>query len=310
MFQTTTTNMDNKLQIQEGFKLSYSQDPSLYFPDDLIDLVAQYTLKPPKEYCSVFMEKYTIFISKYPWRDILEITEERLIQLGCECKIKNFSIECIFYNEQRCVNMHFRVNIFTSSDSEDEYVVEFQRWQSGDTFEFMDLYAQFIKQDEGCGMVSRSKTGFLPQPRQMTNNNSYCGVSIMLNKDCLECLLRHLKSDYYETQVQGLCQLAQCVQTKANCVLIGRVPSIVSFLCSFIDIDCSEITYPTLIILKFLLNPSTNTSLMIEEQVITKIVSLLDKNLGETYENLIHSVIKPYFGRPYTSEDLDKIKIK
>ena len=65
-----------------------------------------------------------------------------------------------------------------------------------------------------------------------------------------------------------------------------------------------------LIILKFLLNPSTNTSLMIEEQVITKIVSLLDKNLGETYENLIHSVIKPYFGRPYTSEDLDKIKIK
>ena len=49
---------------------------------------------------------------------------------------------------------------------------------------------------------------------------------------------------------------------------------------------------------------------MIEEQVITKIVSLLDKNLGETYENLIHSVIKPYFGRPYTSEDLDKIKIK
>ena len=202
------------------------------------------TDKPRKEYCSKFMKKNNSFNSKHPWPDILKISEERLSQLGCECKIENFSIECVFYNEPRCVNMPFRVNVFTSADSEDEYVVEFQKRTSGDIFEFRDLFAQFIKQDEGCGMVSRDKTKEFSFPEHPTSFGSVSGP-IILNKECLDCFLHLLKSNYFEIQVETLCQLAKCIQTKANCILIGRAPSIVSLLCSFLATDYSKITYPT-----------------------------------------------------------------
>ena len=127
-------NNNQEQQICEGFKLASSRDPKFYVPIDLVKLVAEFALKPPKEYDDVFMEKYTIFISKHSWQDILKISKEYLIQLGCECTIKNFSIECTFYNEQRCVNMHFHVNIFTSSHSEDEYLFEFRRRRVFGTF--------------------------------------------------------------------------------------------------------------------------------------------------------------------------------
>ena len=243
-------------------------------------------LKPPKEYRPEFMEKYTSFISKHSWQNILKISEKMLIQLGCECKTENFSIDCIFYNEQHCVNMPFRVNIFTSADSDDEYVVEFQKRHSGDTLEFLDLFAQFIKQNERCGMVSRSKTEatIFPKPRPIPFDSS--SNPIILNKDCLDLLLHQLKSKRLKVQVEGLSVLAKCVQTKANCVLMRRDPSTVSLLCSLLDTDYSKITYPTLIILKFLLNPSNGSQLK-----ISKIVSLLNKDPGETYKNLIDSVI-------------------
>ena len=296
-------NTTQEQQICEGFKLASSRDPKFYVPIDLVKLVAEFALKPPKEYDDVFMEKYTIFISKHSWQDILKISKEYLIQLGCECTIKNFSIECTFYNEQRCVNMHFHVNIFTSSDSEDEYVVEFRRRRSGDTLEFLELFAQFIQQDKGRGMVSRGKTeGFsFPQPRLPFNSPF---GPIILDEDCIDCLLRQLNSHYYKVQAGGLCELARCVQTKANCVLMRRVPSIVSFLCSFLDINCPETTYPTLIILKFLLNPlrDSDSTMSLKEHKnllsqldLPKMDVLLGGDLGETCENLIHSVLKSYF---------------
>lgn len=295
-------------QIREGFQLSWSHNPSLYVCSDLVELIIEFTLKPPKEYCPEFMEKFTIFVSKHSWQDILKISEERLIQLGCECKIENFSIDCIFYNEQYCMNIPFRVNVFTSADSEDEYVVEFQKQQSGDIFEFLDLFAQFIKQDEGCGMVSRGKTedSVFPKPHHIPFGAF--SEPIILNQNCLDCLLHHLESDYSKVQAEGLSALAKCVQTKANCVLMRRVPSIVSRLCQFFDTDYPKIIYPTLIILKFLLNPFTDsngeddTSLTIEEQQKLlsqfafrssfKVQSMWPLH-GKTYKNLIRSVLLP-----------------
>ena len=52
-------------QIQKGFKLASEQDPTLHFPNDVVNLVNEFATKPPKEYEAPFMEKYTIFISKH-----------------------------------------------------------------------------------------------------------------------------------------------------------------------------------------------------------------------------------------------------
>jgi len=293
-------------QIQKGFKLASEQDPTLHFPNDVVNLVNEFATKPPKEYEAPFMEKYTIFISKHSWQDILKISAARLTQLGCECKTENFSLHCIFYNEQRCVNMPFHVNIFTSADSADEYVVEFQNRDSGNTLEFLELFAQFIQQDEGCGMVNRGRKGaILPRPRPMRFDCPFGPV--LLNEDALDCLLCMLKSDYYKVQTQGLAELAKLVQTKANCILMRRKPLFVSLLYSFLDTDISQITYPTLIILKFLLNANhfvvpidgEEQKKILSQFDISKIASLLNHDLGPTFKNLIDSVITAY-----TSEDL------
>ena len=293
-------------QIQKGFKLASEQDPTLHFPNDVVNLVNEFATKPPKEYEAPFMEKYTIFISKHSWQDILKISAARLTQLGCECKTENFSLHCIFYNEQRCVNMPFHVNIFTSADSADEYVVEFQNRDSGNTLEFLELFAQFIQQDEGCGMVNRGRKGaILPRPRPMRFDCPFGPV--LLNEDALDCLLCMVKSDYYKVQTQGLAELAKLVQTKANCILMRRKPLFVSLLYSFLDTDISQITYPTLIILKFLLNANhfvvpidgEEQKKILSQLDISKIASLLNHDLGPTFKNLIDSVITAY-----TSEDL------
>ncbi len=293
-------------QIQKGFKLASEQDPTLHFPNDVVNLVNEFATKPPKEYEAPFMEKYTIFISKHSWQDILKISAARLTQLGCECKTENFSLHCIFYNEQRCVNMPFHVNIFTSADSADEYVVEFQNRDSGNTLEFLELFAQFIQQDEGCGMVNRGRKGaILPRPRPMRFDCPFGPV--LLNEDALDCLLCMVKSDYYKVQTQGLAELAKLVQTKANCILMRRKPLFVSLLYSFLDTDISQITYPTLIILKFLLNANhfvvpidgEEQKKILSQFDISKIASLLNHDLGPTFKNLIDSVITAY-----TSEDL------
>ncbi len=283
-----TTNTQ-EIQICKGFKLA---NPKFYVPIDLVKLVAEFALKPPKEYN--YMEKYTIFISKHSWQDILAISAEQLAQLGCECKTENFSLFCMFYNEQHSVAMPFRVNIFTSSDSEDEYVVEFQRRCSRYTLEFLELFARFIQQDKGCGMVNRGRIegSSFPQPRSIQIDSF---GPVILDKDALDCLLCHLKSEYLDVQAEGLFQLAKCVQTKENCVLMRRVPLFVSLLCSFLDTDYS---YPTLVILKFLLNPSFK-SLMIKEHEnllsqldVPKMKFLLGKDLGgKTYENLIQTIL-------------------
>ena len=297
---------DIQKQIRKGFLLASAQDPTLYFPIDVVDLVGEFATKPPKEYAPPFMEKYTIFISKHSWQDILKISAARLTQLGCECKTENFSLHCIFYNEQRCVNMPFHVNIFTSADSADEYVVEFQNRDSGNTLEFLELFAQFIQQDEGCGMVNRGRKGaILPRPRPMRFDCPFGPV--LLNEDALDCLLCMVKSDYYKVQTQGLAELAKLVQTKANCILMRRKPLFVSLLYSFLDTDISQITYPTLIILKFLLNANhfvvpidgEEQKKILSQFDISKIASLLNHDLGPTFKNLIDSVITAY-----TSEDL------
>ena len=297
---------DIQKQIRKGFFLASAQDPTLYFPIDVVDLVGEFATKPPKEYAPSFMEKYTIFISKHSWQDILKISAARLTQLGCECKTENFSLHCIFYNEQRCVNMPFHVNVFTPADSADEYVVEFRNRESGNTLEFLELFAQFIQQDEGCGMVNRGRKGaILPRPRPMRFDCPFGPV--LLNEDALDCLLCMLKSDYYKVQTQGLAELAKLVQTKANCILMRRKPLFVSLLYSFLDTDISQITYPTLIILKFLLNANhfvvpidgEEQKKILSQLDISKIASLLNHDLGPTFKNLIDSVITAY-----TSEDL------
>ena len=286
LFNILSNMSAQEKQICDGFKMSGSQPPYLYVPLDVVNLIVEFTLKPPNEYDDVFMEKYTIFISKYSWQDILEITEKRLIQLGCECTIKNYSIECVFYNEQRCVNMPFHVNVFTSSDSENEYTVEFQKRRSGDTLEFIELFAQFIQQDEGCGMVSRSKTGsVLPKPRHHPFAPCPFGP-VILNEDALDSLLRMVQSDYFDVSVEGLCLLARLVQTKANCILIGSVPSVIHLFCLFLDNENTEIIYPTLIILKFLLNQHKN---LVSQFSLKK---GLGQNLGKTYKKLIQDVKK------------------
>ena len=50
------------------------------------------TGNPPKEFKSEFMEKYFCFISKHDWKEIMKISTERLVQLGCECKPEKFSL--------------------------------------------------------------------------------------------------------------------------------------------------------------------------------------------------------------------------
>ena len=94
------------------------------------------------------------------------------------------------------------------------------------------------------------------------------------------------KSNYFDVSVEGLCSLARLVQTKANCILIRSVPSIISFLCLFLDNDNTEIIYPTLIILKFLLNQHKN---LVSQFSLKK---GLGQNLGKTYKNLIQDVKK------------------
>ena len=49
-------------QIRKGFLLASAQDPTLYFPIDVVDLVGEFATKPPKEYEPSFMKKYTIFM--------------------------------------------------------------------------------------------------------------------------------------------------------------------------------------------------------------------------------------------------------
>jgi len=314
---------DIQKQIRKGFFLASAQDPTLYFPIDVVDLVGEFATKPPKEYAPPFMEKYTIFISKHSWQDILKISAARLTQLGCECKTENFSLHCIFYNEQRCVNMPFHVNVFTPADSADEYVVEFRNRESGNTLEFLELFAQFIQQDEGCGLVNRGRKGaILPRPRPddqffgpaaFQNSNPCPFGPVLLDEDALDCLLHMLEPGYYKVQTQGLAALATLVQTKANCILMRRTPLFVSLLCSFLDAEpnsvCDKITYPTLIILKFLLNANhfvdplggdgEEQKKLVSQLDISKISSLQDHDLGPTINHLIKSVITAY-----TSEDL------
>lgn len=248
---------------------------------------------PPKEYKPEFMEKYTSFISKYDWKDIMKICADRLEELGCECKTEKFSLHCTFYNEQWCVCIPFHVNIFTSASS-NEYVVEFQKRCSGDTVEFMELYANFIQQDKGCGMVVQSKTFFTP--RQTPN------LVPELDQDALECLTYHLKSDYFDVRSESLVMLAICVQTEANRILMYHTPSFLSILSSLLDVDYDrflyrqrhKITYPTLIILKFLLKSKVHKETLTVEalqQLSSKLEGLLGKNLGHPYNNLINAVL-------------------
>ena len=253
---------------------------------------------PPKEFKSVFMEKFFCFKSKYHWEEILKISTERLILLGCECKTEKFSLQCMFYNEERCVIIPFHVNIYTSRSSNDEYVVEFQKRRSGDTLEFIDLYANFIHQDEGCGMVVRSTNG--PFPRQPPNLLSDPFGPVILNQDALECLMNMVKSPYPDVRIEALGPLAKYIQTEANRVLIYHYPSIFSILTSLLDIDYDKIAYPTLIILKFLLKTDSKEgeplTVEVRQQLSTKLGDLLAKKFkdkllsGEIYNDLIISV--------------------
>ena len=255
---------------------------------------------PPKEFKSEFMEKHFCFISKHDWKEIVKISTERLVQLGCECKPEKFSLICTFYNEERCVCAPFHVNIYTSRSSNDEYVVEFQKRRSGDTLELIDLYANFIHQDEGCGMVVRGTNGPFFTPRQPPNLLSDPFGPVILNQDALECLMNMVKSPYTEVRIEALGPLAKCIQTEANRVLIYHYPSIFSILTSLLDIDYDKIAYPTLIILKFLLKTDSKegVSLTVEvrQQLSTKLGDLLAKKFkdkllsGEIYNDLIISV--------------------
>ena len=139
-------------QIQEAILDSFELCPA-----DLANLITDFTLKPPKEFPPTFMLKSTSFISKRTWKDILVIAADRLTQLGCECVFQNFSLECVFYNERRCVNIPFRVNVFTSEDSDNEYVVQIQNRSSENTFEFWGLFEQFVDRDEEGGIIHQSK---------------------------------------------------------------------------------------------------------------------------------------------------------
>ena len=109
---------------------------------------------------------------------------------------------------------------------------------------------------------------------------------VILNEDALDSLLCMVKSNYFDVSMEGLCSLARLVQTKANCILIGSVPSVISLLCLFLDNDNTEIIYPTLIILKFLLNQHKN---LVSQFSLKK---GLGQNLGKTYKNLIQDVKK------------------
>ena len=284
---------------------------------------------PPQEYPPPFMEKYTSFISKRgvgfveksrikcsrcegnpqgcyqctggyiqfacaDWKSIMKMCSVRLVQLGCECKTKNFSLHCIFYNEQRVLCIPFHVNIFTSATSDDEYVVEFQRRRSGDIYEFMDLYANFIQQDRGCGLVDRSKTGNFLTPRQNFVAESWEPVRV--TSEVLECLMGLLKSEYFDVCAEGLTQLAKCVQKDANRIVMSQYPSMVSILLALLDDDFDSIIYPTLIIFKFLIRPDTELTAEEQKQLSCKLDSLLAKNLGETYQLLITSVLKSVGG--------------
>ncbi len=259
---------------------------------------------PPKEFKSVFMEKFFCFKSKYHWEEILKISTERLILLGCECKTEKFSLQCMFYNEERCVIIPFHVNIYTSRSSNEEYVVEIQKRCSGDTFEFIDLYANFIQQDEGFGMVVRSKIGPFFTHRQAPSLMASPFGPVILSQDTLDCLMYHLKSDDWDVRIEGVSTLAKCVQTEANRVLMYQHPSIVSVLTSLLDVDYDKIAYPTLIIFKFLLKTDgkeEETETLpadLCEQLASKLGGLLAKKLkdkmlsGKIYIDLIISVVE------------------
>lgn len=273
-------NIQNRI-IQEGFS-------SLSFPPDLVALISEYSLRPPKEYRAPFMEKYTVFISKRSWQDILTIAADRLTQLGCDSKTENFSLHCVFYNEQRCVNIPFHVNVFTSADSDDEYVVEFQKRVSGNTIEFFDLFGRFIQQDGECGIVSRTEGPSVSAPRQMPFE------PLLLNCEILDGLLHLLKSEYYEIQKNGLVMLAQIIQTKANCVFLRRVPLFGTLICSFLDPSSTEILFPALIILKFLVTLGEEQKKNLPPVDTSALVSLVGRDLGATCNNLLGSVIQAF----------------
>jgi hypothetical protein len=258
---------------------------------------------PPKEFKIEFMEKYSCFISKHDWKDILEICTDRLAKLGCECKAEKFSLHCTLYIEKQGESIPFVVNVFSSRSSAEEYVVEFQRRCSGNLLEFIDLYATFIQQDEGCGMVVRNAHGPRSGWRKSLEPDSFVLLnSVILNQDNLECLMHFLKSDYYDIRTEGLAQLAKCVQTEANCLLMYRYPSIFSTLAAFLDDDYDKIAYPVLIILKFLLETGGKDDAIlpgeVHRQLSSKLSILLDKKLndrlvsGDVYKRLMISVSK------------------
>ena len=120
------------------------------FPTDLASLITDFIVGPPEEEEGLpAFSKSTSFISKRKWRDILPISADRLTQLGCECEFQNYSLKCIFYNEQRCVNIPFRVNVFTSTDLDNAYVVKIQNCSPENVFEFWELLEHFVNQEGG-----------------------------------------------------------------------------------------------------------------------------------------------------------------
>lgn len=259
--------------------------------------------EPPEEFKSEFLEKYFCFISKHDWKEILKISTERLVQLGCECKPEKFSLQCTFYNEEQVVRMPFHVNIYTSrSSNDDEYVVEFQKRRSGDDLAYADLYAKFIQQDEGCGMVVRGTNGPFFMQRQTPNPLRNPFGPVVLNQDALDCLLNMVKDDSYDVRIEALSSLAKLVQTEANRGLVYHYPSMFSVLTSLLDVDYDRISYPTLIILKFLLKTDVKEGETLtgdgREQLSFKLGDLLTKKLkdkllnGDIYKDLIISVVE------------------
>ena len=116
---------------------------------------------------------------------------------------------------------------------------------------------------------------------------------IVLTDTSLDYFLSCLKSADYKVRLTGIMILAQCGQTKANCLLLRRSPLIVPFLCSFLDISNGNIIYPTLILLKFLLNGFGGAEEKILSQLdISKIHSLLNQKLGKTITDLIKVILQ------------------
>jgi len=192
--------------------------------------------------------------------------------------------------------MLFCVNIFTSRSSKAKYVVEFQRQFSGDLFEIGPLYGNFVRQDEGCGMVIRSKNDVFFEPQQERLDPF---GPIILSRGTLECLVRMLKSEYYSVRIEALVVLGKCIQTEANRVLVYHYPSMFSILAASLDAEYNKIAYPTLIILKFLLKiTGEEDAVPVEarEQLSSKLAGVLAKKLentlvkGGVYTDLIRDV--------------------